>query len=587
MTLINKDICCFFKLRMIELYHKDTLDSYRVRNHNALTLLIELKGVVAGWLDNRVKRFETVAYCLEETIEALKDDTCLDYSFLNKDLFIKDLEEYKKIITCDNKDEEKQKAKEKAPVLLFLINKCIKHNNSLYLQNLLNKIEEKMFVDQNIEDKDFVPYLQEFDHLLSSFATELIHIGYSKIALYKIFSRLHYGKEFETDRKTFLELREKFTNHKKNLYYVVFKLHIASELPQKEMFDKYPEFVKTVPQEFINVVTKNKSYLKPNEAVRFYIREVCALDCVSAIKEARILLSQVLDSRQLGNVQMKIDIPHSAFTFEKREDDKLWSSFDNSLLIDSTNGNAEVNTQNVVDAINSIENNPCISSDVRDRIKFALRHLRIGDAQPEMEQRFINYWVGLEFIFSSPSSSDSTFIRMKSYLLKMLTCCYAKRNMYRFNSWLIASKTINVDEKFWELVDIDDRINTNSNILAKYRFKNLKSSMLNHSDKRKAYVTRHKINIERHLSRLYRLRNELIHEAGTKDDIDCTTSHLRYYLVFLLNQVIMFFSNIEKNTDVININDFFYDFECTERRLSLDWGLQSLLDVHFEENLLT
>lgn len=587
MPLENRDICSFFKLRMTELYHKDTLDSYRVRNHNALTLLIELKSVAAGWLDSRVKRFETVKYCLEETIEALKEDICLDYSFLHKDLFIRDLEEYKGIISCDNKDDEKQKAKEKTPTIVFLISKCIVHNNKYYLPNLLNKIEEMMFVDHTIDENDFIPFLQNFDQLLTSFATELIHIGYSKVILYKYFSNLWIDTDIDKNKQMFSELRNKFTNHERKLYYVVFKLQISSELPQKEILSKYPEFVDTVPQEFRDAAISNKSYLNSNAAVRFYILEVNSLDNISAIKEARKLLSQVLDTRQLGNVQMKIDIPHSAFTFEKRENNKLWSSFDNSLLIDSTNGNTDVDTQKVVDAIKKIEENVNISTDVRDRIKFALRHLRIGDAQPEMEQRFINYWVGLEFIFSSPSSSESTFMRMKSYLLKILTCCYAKRNMYRFNSWLIASKTISAEDKFWEVADIENRMINNPNILANYRFKKLKSSMLVHHDKRKKYVMRHKDNIERHLSRLYRLRNELIHEAGTKEDIDCSTSNLRYYLVFLLNQAIMYFSNIDNAEKSININDFFYDFECTERKLTFDWSLQSLLNVDFEENLLT
>lgn len=587
MTLEIIDICHFFKLRMTELYHKDTLDSYRVRNHNAFTLLIELKSVAAGWLDSKVKRFETVKYCLDETIEALKEDICLDYSFLNKDLFLKDLEEYKGLVSCDNKDDEKQKAKDKTPNIVFLINKCITHNNKYYLPNLLNKIEEMMFVDQTVEDKNFVPYLQNFDQLLTSFATELIHIGYSKVSLYKYFSKLQINNDIDKNKQTFLRLRDKFTTHERNSYYVVFKLQISSELPQKEILNKYPEFVDTVPQEFRDAAISNKSYLNSNAAVRFYIHEVNSLDNISAIKEARKLLSHVLDTRQLGNVQMKIDIPHSAFTFKKQDNNKLWSSFDNSLLIDSTNGNKDVDTQKVVDAIKNIEENVSISSDVRDRIKFALRHLRIGDAQPEMEQRFINYWVGLEFIFSSPSSSDSTFMRMKSYLLKILTCCYAKRNMYRFNSWLIASKTISEGDKFWEIADIETRMIGNPNILAKYRFKKLKWSMLCHRDKRKKYVMRHKNNIERHLSRLYRLRNELIHEAGTKEDIDCATSNLRYYLVFLLNQVIMYFSNMEDTDNLININDFFNEFECTERKLSFDWSLQSLLNVDYDENLLT
>lgn len=586
MPLQPKDIRCFFKLRIKELYHKDTLDSYRVRNHNVMTLLIELKSVASGWLENRVKSFETVKYCLEETIEALNGDTCLDYCFLSKELFINDLVHYKSLITKDNNDEEKQKAKAHTPSILFLIGKCINHNETKYLPSLLNKIEEKMFIEEDVDDKQFTPFLLEFDSLLTSLATELIHIGYSKVYLYKYFSNIHFGDNKEKDSLTFSMMRNKFQKHENNQYVVIFRLQVSSELPQKEILSKYPEFVDKVPTIYMDTVFKMKNYLTSNPAVRFYITEVGALDSISAIKEARLLLSSILDSRQTGNIQIIIDIPHSAFTFEKRDNNNLWSSYGNSLLMDSTNGGVDVDTQKVVDALNKIEINDNVSQDVKDRIKFALRHLRIGDVQAEMEQRFINYWVGLEFIFSSPSSSESTFLRMKSYLTKILICCYTKRNMYRFNDWLITSKTINQNEKFWELPDMDERMDNNPNILAKYRFKNLKSSMLTHSDKRKIYVRHHKDNIERHLSRLYRLRNELIHEAGTKEDIECSTSHLRYYIVFLLNQIIVYFSQNEDNHIVRNINDFFNDFECVERKLAVDWNLVGLLSVDMADNLL-
>lgn len=47
----------YFVLRMTEMMHKDTLDSYRVRVHNALSILIELSNVLDGWLNGNVKHF--------------------------------------------------------------------------------------------------------------------------------------------------------------------------------------------------------------------------------------------------------------------------------------------------------------------------------------------------------------------------------------------------------------------------------------------------------------------------------------------------------------------------------------------------
>ena len=91
----KKNIRLFFLLRMREMYHKDSLDSYRVRNHNTLTLLDELQKVIEGRLQNRVKRNETVKYCIEEFIDSLNKDNCIDFSFFDKNEFINKINSFK------------------------------------------------------------------------------------------------------------------------------------------------------------------------------------------------------------------------------------------------------------------------------------------------------------------------------------------------------------------------------------------------------------------------------------------------------------------------------------------------------------
>ena len=50
----KKDIQQFFIERFDELFHKDTIDSYRVRNQNAYTILYELIEVIENWSDGRI-----------------------------------------------------------------------------------------------------------------------------------------------------------------------------------------------------------------------------------------------------------------------------------------------------------------------------------------------------------------------------------------------------------------------------------------------------------------------------------------------------------------------------------------------------
>lgn len=69
----KEDFQEFFKQRMAEIMHKDTLDSYRVRANNAHTILRELSYVLEGWLAGNVKRFETVGLCIDEAINLIEN----------------------------------------------------------------------------------------------------------------------------------------------------------------------------------------------------------------------------------------------------------------------------------------------------------------------------------------------------------------------------------------------------------------------------------------------------------------------------------------------------------------------------------
>lgn len=142
--------------------HKDTLDSYRVRANNAHTILKELSYVMEGWIAGNIKRFETVELCVDETISLIEKDNCLVFSNYTKDLFIKDLKGYVR--------ESKDKLLiENTNKIIYLVNECLITNEGVFLSRLIEKIEEQVTIDEEIEDKLFTPKLREFDncyHLL-------------------------------------------------------------------------------------------------------------------------------------------------------------------------------------------------------------------------------------------------------------------------------------------------------------------------------------------------------------------------------------------------------------------------------------
>ncbi|MFC2673756.1 MAG: hypothetical protein ACFN1E_04955, partial [Prevotella melaninogenica] len=121
--MTKQDIQEFFKLRMVEALHRDSLDSFRVRVNNAISIAFELSHILEGWLEGSIKRFETVEHCIKEAEALVKADECLVFPFSDKDILIQELNDY---IGKSNKKNEACIAETKQ--LLFLINTLYSFN---------------------------------------------------------------------------------------------------------------------------------------------------------------------------------------------------------------------------------------------------------------------------------------------------------------------------------------------------------------------------------------------------------------------------------------------------------------------------
>ena len=155
------------------------------------------------------------------------------------------------------------------------------------------------------------------------------------------------------------------------------------------------------------------------------------------------------------------------------------------------------------------------------------------------------------------------------------------------NESLIQQRKIDSGTLYWEKDDMDDFINKENSLLLKFRLLKMKSRLFTeHRDKKKAFIENHEKNLNRHIARIYRMRNELIHEAAIKQDIENVTSNLRYYLTFLLNQMIVYFSNIEPRIEPASLEDFFYEYEMWKKRIKENLDFETLMNVPIEMDLL-
>lgn len=571
----NTDLQEYFKDRLIEIFHKNTLDSYRVRTHNVVSLLKELNEVIIGWTSNRIKQFDTIKLCIEEVNSAIKNDTCLDFNFYDKDLFIYQLNDYAKT---------GEKLNSAANKVIYLINTCIKHNTDKYLNNLILAIESALFTDQEIDDSSFIPTIQKLDNNISALCCELIHMQFSKKYLFLFAKR--FKKSSSEFQSIFGEFKSEILLNKQKEFTVIFNLHIFNkDIPNIAV----TELHKQIPPELLikHIQNRYSKFINEGKSKFFYIQQIQATDSAAAAAICKERLNTFLDVLHLGMSRLNIDINDTILVLEKKDNSYFVSQENYNQTLDGIFSNDLSLSTKLRSDIESIHDNQAIKQDVKDRLNSAIRHLRIGNTNVEIEQQFINYWIALEYIFSSPEANENTFTRLKINLINILSCCYAKRNLLDLNEQLIQAGLIDSGTSYWEKGDVNHFIDNQTFVFLRYRLKKMKARLFNKSVDRKEYISNHETNLQHQIARIYRMRNELIHEAAIKQDIENVTSNLRYYLVFLLNQLLAFFSNINHERDKqTSIDDFFYYFAFNKQLIEKEHKLDVILNIPVEMDLL-
>lgn len=562
---------------MQELFWRYTSDSHRVRTNNAITSMEEVVHVLSEWVNHNVKKYVTVEMCVNEAVNLVKNNDCVDFSFYDRDLFISELSVFKK---------ECPKEMEAIKPILLVVNKFIECNLDKYVNNLFSRIEESIFVEDDVDDDDLIPVVGKIDGYCIELSCELIRLGYSKGYLYSKFSKFaKYSLQSFDD--AYPKLKALFLSHEKKKYIVIHKLMNLTK-DRIEIIGKNLKLIEAVDEQYSfseNMDLKN--FLGHNDGIRYCVQEIEALDYNAAVKESVKCLSEELD--QLQSI-FKFRVANEAMTLEKNDFNKeadFFARYVKSSVLDGIEHVDEKFAQSLHDCYFRIQSNSLIAQDVKQRIKSALRHLRIGDKQIELEQRYLNYWIALEFIFST-SSEGSTFVRLKPLFLDMVSCCYVKRNYIDFVRSLKRKKIISEEENSVNFSMLESSDNWDKlDILARYRIKRMKSHLHSH-DSISKYNKKHRYNVESHIVRMYRYRNELVHDGAIKSNIEGITSNLRSYLVFVLNQMLYFFANTT-NTKTLDTSDFFYEYGFWHKVIlnAKDENvLDKFLSVPYEYNIL-
>ena len=543
-----RDLKYLLAERMVELYDWNSIDSYRVRCHNALSLIKELREVTDGWVKGNIIDFARVCLCAKETIEAIKDDTAIDYSFYGKDLIVKDLEE----LESSNKDKNHDICNR----VVYTLDRCIEVNRNTYIDTLYNSINSILDSDEVIKDEDFKPVSDNLNRLVTALACALINEGYSQRHLYnQSVALLNNLGTFEEAFKRFKIEHNHNVNEKH--YDVFFK--ILGGVNKRLL--TIPDFLDSIPGEIIGDAPSSglKSFVNTSGNWIFYHCDVDAHDSVMAINYAKDKMDSVIDKAVLGYSMIDVKL-HQSVLVLVTDGGGTYSLLRSSRVLDTSYAD-DANIASRIDGkLEQIMKNGCISQDVKDRLRSALRHLRMGNSETDAGQQLVNYWVALEFLFSSPRSSDSTITRLEKNLTNILACGYVRRRVEYLNDKMIKNKTLPNGDKWWlrDEKGIDSLAKGQKSLLMRYHILEMKSHLCGNSEKVKGFINSHRNHLIWQIYRTYRYRNQLIHEAAILPGLDNVIRYLHYYLIYMLNQMIGYFTSTTLKS--VNMDSFFYEY---------------------------
>lgn len=561
------------------------MDSYRVRVRNPKSIIRELKESIVSFERGQLKHFISIA-AKEKGKYALKDEAIdnleLEPNYLSFNTFSKTF--FTNLLQQLQETNYKQ-VKDCLGIIL--------RDNQTYLNSIINGLKD--LLDENpVDDPSLQEFLVKVDRTIAILFSELIDKGFSKHFLSRFFNALFVnsltqGESFDVKFDEFAQ-RLLLVDNK---FEIIFKIYstlkvkadmrsIDPKLEIKENLDGLARFPAT--KEFDNFI-----YSGPGQ---FFIKcSVEAPDFMAALKIAKSLLAENVDVVNLGFSDEVFNVASKALVINQDYPEEARFQ-DSREFLDGNYKVAKDHYLGFVDKLPPINSNPKVQQETKDKIKSAIRYLRLGNQSTEVEHQFINYWIGLEYLFSN-YESNNTINRIKEYLVACHSVSYVKRNAFDFHKTLARLRPqekanllcFNEDQslciKLPELYFNTWTTLQETHPLIAYRAYLLGKTICpqgNTKPQIKDYVEKHQKNLVIHFTRIYRLRNEIIHDAATNTNNESVASNLRYYLTFILNGAIDFLS--EQTEEERGIEDYFTINEIFLGNIIQNgWKLDDFLNV--------
>ncbi len=539
----------FFAEKLLELSFSRTLDSHRARLNNPRWALIELHQVLSDWHHGKIKSFErTIRPVIYETLKFIEEDNLLIFKPL-------EINYYKNLLG---------KVSEKEYHQLSYATKILIDINQDYSKVLFLKVEvEIKKINSNIYSADSVKFLSKY---LDYLATDLINQGYAKQYLYSVISRLFSTKKSLPFSDAFDEFKNCIEREPEE-FVVVFKLKKLGGGKKKIDIKSNHEIGDEKIEEFSKINKKSEEFFSAKgDYIYFLGIETKDKDYFSAIEKAKRKVFTLIDLIHMGYPDNPFDFSKRCLVIGKRKRE-LSNQHQVFYITDGHYKNNEELYELLLDKIKRLDANKNIQKETIQKIISALRHLRLGRDAEELEQKFLNYWIGLEYVFSNYEVSDTTIVRLKEYFIHSHSNAYIKRNLSEFHKDIERLKLISAIPNANEDLEYLKNTNTYDFIIGNYSeafpllaFRAYKYKSMICEGKISAEILKHRTNLEWHLTRCYRIRNEIVHDAAIHLNIESITGNLKYYLTYILNGLLDYLDNTASDINMdgmVTITDYF------------------------------
>jgi len=533
----------FFIEKSIELLHQYTIDLYRLRLHNSLTILEELADVADKLRKNQLKNEIYVKDVLQEAFYLLKEDKLLEWRAYKLD-YLREL--------MDKPSEKLGK--------IFLFAKSMLKYNSEYHAVVFSKLTETLIT--LVDDDTDLDKLRPVSSLISSHWINMVRKGYSKAYLHRILRA--WSKNDQITIEEFLGRIESLISKEEEVVTAIFSVKGVdpSITPSTDRITFLTDGEKETYQQ---IEGPANSYLN-GTSVSYIKIQASALDYYTAVNRAKNILHSELDLWHLSKNNFKARFHNKVLVIGANTPDR--SHYQNYFYqIDGFYSRKQSVYDDLLEKLQQIQERD-IHPNALEKIRAGLRYYRQGSSSMELHNKLLNYWIGIEFIFSAYDNDGGTIGRLKLYFSKMQSLVLFKRIALDFHQ-SVKELEVSADVPGFDPTDVEYLMNENvydtiignfaAHPLLSYRAASLKR-LLSDTKNISSMATNSLENVKRNLTRIYRIRNEIVHNASSITGIETIVSHLKYYLIFSLYSVLDFFATRAEDFNFdnkIDIDDFF------------------------------